>query len=122
MKLPCAILILLLLASAGCATEGKFDAKLRTWKGQDVDTVVRWWGQPDATEKLSSGNHMYVYARLHHPLIAFGDTEAQTPQADSKRTLAATDVYIHCSSYFEIDPQGKVVSTYFRGDDCSSKD
>ncbi len=116
------LIFLLLIMSAACATQGKYEAKLRTWKGKDADTVVRWWGQPDATEKLSNGNRMYVYARLHHIPIAFADTDGTAPQAEMRRTSAASDVYIHCSSYFEVDPQGKVSSVYFRGDDCSSND
>src|SRR5580658_9102865 len=113
--------VLLVMTAAlgeGCATSGKFESKILTWKGKDPDTVVHCLGQTDTTEKLSNGNRMYVYARLKHAPLSFKDVDGTSSSAEAHRTASAADVYLKCSSYFEIDPQGKVASVYFRGEDC----
>ncbi len=117
-----AILTLVLSgALSSCATTGKYEAKVRTWENKDGNALVNAWGQPDSIEKLSSGNRMYVYARLRHLPVAYG-SQRMIASSDAKQASSRGEVYIRCATYFEMSPENKVVSTQFRGDECKSRD
>lgn len=129
-KLTLAVLTILL---SGCATTAKYEAKVASWEDKDSNALVRAWGQPDAVEKLSTGNRMFVYARLRHVPVAYGSdrviakhgaNKAGRNVASSASTESALDgeVYIRCATYFEVSPKDKVVSTLFRGDECKTKE
>lgn len=113
--------ILILLASSGCATTAKYEAKIRTWEDKDASALTRAWGQPDATEKQSNGNKIFLYARLKHEAVPYG-TERTIASAGSTKNTVPAETYIRCATYFEVNPQGKIVSTLFRGEECKSKD
>lgn len=107
------------LLTASCATTSKYDAKVSTWKGKDQATLMRAWGQPDSTEKLSGGNKILVYSRLKHTPVAYLGAQRAIASIESGDQ---TPAYIKCATYFEVDPSGTIVSTLFRGDECKSKD
>ena len=113
------ILIIPVLVLMACATADKYDAKVQTWKGKDSESLVRFWGQPDSLEKLESGNRIFVYARLKRTPVAYNGAQrelASTPEHPQP------NVYIKCSTFFEVNPQNIVTSIIFRGDECTSKD
>lgn len=126
-NLTLAVLTILL---SGCATTAKYEAKVASWETKDSQALVKAWGQPDAVEKLSTGNRMFVYARLKHVPVAFGSARVIASRTANKagRSLASQasnwdgEVYIRCATYFEVSPTDKVVSTLFRGDECKSKE
>lgn len=115
MKTFSTVLLAILFFTTGCATTGNYDERIRSWEGKNADVLVKTWGKPDATEKQSTGNKIYLYTRLKHPAFAYQDA--------GRRNLASEDqkTYIKCATYFEVSPQNTVVSTFFRGDECSSK-
>jgi hypothetical protein len=110
-----ALATIALVFLAGCATTAKYEARVDTWQGKDAHVLTSSWGQPDAIEKLSNGNKIYLYSRLKHLPYAYGE---------SHRVIASTQdaMYIKCATYFVVTQQGKVVATMFRGDECRSKD
>jgi hypothetical protein len=127
MKASIQSVMMFLLVSAGlssCASTSGFNAKVETWKGESADVLVQAWGQPDAIEPLHTGNKMYVYARLKHEPIAYADFEKKAASNSavlkSPRSPASgeTGIYIHCSTYFEVNHQNTIESVMFRGDDC----
>jgi hypothetical protein len=126
-NLTMAVLTILL---SGCATTAKYESKVASWETKDSQALVKAWGQPDAIEKLSTGNRMFVYARLKHVPVAFGSDRviASRPVNKTGRSVASQgsgfdgEVYIRCATYFEVAPNDKVVSTLFRGDECKSKE
>lgn len=114
----------ILIFGAGCATTANYDYRVQSWKGKDAPLLVKAWGKPDSTEPLSNGNQMYVYARLHRDPVAYAGSQrtlasAETPSQSKEKPKT---VYIKCATYFEVNPQGKVVSTLFRGNDCKARD
>jgi hypothetical protein len=122
MKAQLIIVALLMLGFTGCATTGKFEAKVHSWEDKDAQSLTRAWGQPDAIEKLSNGNHMFVYARLKHLPVAYGSQRMIASTSTKKDTMNSGEVYIRCATYFELTPSNKIVSTQFRGDECKSRD
>jgi hypothetical protein len=111
----------LLFSAFGCATTSNYDSKVHSWKGKDASMLVRNWGEPDAKEKLSSGNQMYVYARLHHPAVA-STGPSRTVASVGEKPAPLPPAYIKCATYFEVDPHSTIVSVQYRGDECKSKD
>lgn len=111
-------------ALSSCATTSGFNAKVQTWKGESAEALVQAWGQPDAIEALHTGNKMYVYARLKHDPIAYVDYEKKAaentavPNKPRAPASSETGIYIHCSTYFEVNRQNLVESVSFRGDEC----
>src|SRR6185312_2765854 len=90
-----------LLMMASCATPSNYDAKVKTWVGQDQSLLIKSWGEPDDVEKLSNGDKMLVYPRLKHRPVAY---------LGSGRAVASTEnesapVYIKCATYFEVNSQ-----------------
>lgn len=56
------ITILILLLLAGCATPGEELAEYRnSWQGATYDEVVRGWGTPVRSTKLSDGSNVYTW-------------------------------------------------------------
>jgi hypothetical protein len=120
--------VLLLACLVGCATSSKFGEKLQTWKGQEVSDLVKTWGEPDAIESPHTGNKMYVYARLRREPVAFNSRYENLANATSVRGPSSTatensdtGVYIHCSTYFEVDTHNLISNVMYRGDECVSK-
>jgi hypothetical protein len=116
-------MVLAILFNEGCATTARYQAKVRSWQGQDAGSLVQAWGQPDDKQLVHGGNTMYVYARLHRMPIAYNDFENHYYAVNNARTPAQySDVYIKCSTFFEVNPGNKIVATEFRGAECTSKD
>lgn len=124
-------LLMIMTLTAGCATTAKYDARIRSWEGKNAEVLVKTWGKPDTTEKQSSGNKIYLYTRLKHPAYAFADashrTIASDPLSDKTNekpmeTAGNQKMYVKCATYFEVTPQNVVSATYFRGDECTSRD
>lgn len=117
--LTLAVLTLCVLGTA-CATTANYEARVHSWQGQKADLLVRAWGEPDATEKLSSGNKMYVYSRLKHPPMAYVETGRAI--ASVEQAAPAQPIYQKCATYFEVSPENRIVSTTYRGEQCKWKD
>ncbi len=94
---------------------------MRSWEGQDAGSLVQAWGQPDDKQAVHGGNTMFVYARLKRFPVAYGEYE-QHYYANARQPAEASDVYIKCSTFFEVNPGNKIVATTFRGEECKSKD
>jgi len=103
-----------LLLITSCSTTGHYEAKLHSWEGKDKESLIEAWGQPDAVESLHTGNKMLVYARLKRNPMNY-------QQAKQKHSTTDRAVYIRCATYFEVNPREEIVSTDFRGEECTSR-
>jgi hypothetical protein len=122
------VAFLICASFSSCATSSSYDAKVETWKGASVDSLVQAWGQPDSVESLHTGNKMYVYARLKREPVTYSQFQtraasngvAAKPRAPASSNNAGGDtgIYIHCATYFEVDRQNTIDSVMFRGDEC----
>jgi len=114
----------------GCATTAKYRAKLNTWHGKDVNSLVHAWGYPNKIIKSPTGNQVYVYRRKHsgsYPITCIpGDT---TVVSDHKKTVVHSmpgycrggEHYTNkCITWFELNKENRVSHTTFRGNDCVS--
>ena len=110
-------IVLSILFLEGCATTAGYRAKVRSWEGQDAGSLVQAWGQPDDKEPVHGGNTMYVYARLKRMPVAYSDYQ-HNYYANARNPADYSDIYIKCSTFFEVNPGNKVIATEFRGEDC----
>ena len=117
-----ALIIVALLFVMGCATTANYEARVQSWKGRDADALVKVWGQPDVTEKLENGNRMFVYVRLKREPLAYNGAQRQLASMDNSKTVASSNLYIKCSTYFEVTSQNIIASVIFRGEECKSRD
>lgn len=118
----CLSAVAVFLFITGCATTARYQAKVRSWEGQDAGSLVQAWGQPDDKQPVHGGNTMFVYARLHQLPVSYSDYEHHYYAANPRTPAEVSSIYIKCATYFEINPGNKVVATDFRGDECKSRD
>ncbi len=111
-----------LLLILGCATTANYEKTVRSWEGQDVKSLVRFWGEPDAIEKLSNGKRMYVYARLKHRPVAYEGAKRLLASSSESDSLYSGPIYVKCATYFEVNKKNKITSTLYRGSECKWKD
>jgi hypothetical protein len=55
--------LILLLLLTGCATTEKYDAKVKTWVGSDINELIASWGPPSSGFDMPNGNKMYTYVK-----------------------------------------------------------
>ncbi len=109
------------LALSACATTHNYEARVRSWQGKDAQVLVANWGQPDDTQKISNGDRMFVYSRLRHEPVAYYGIKQNEVAGTSPRG-PASELYVKCSTYFEVNPKNIIVNTQFRGDECKWND
>jgi hypothetical protein len=127
--------LLAVLALTGCATVANYRSATHSWVGGKARKLVRTspWGYPDYKEKLADGNSLYIYN--HHrnmyipPITIPGETHVDqtqpgvtvVTQTPSTTTPGFVEHY-RCKTWFEINRQGNIVGTNFKGNDCALTD
>jgi hypothetical protein len=56
-----ALLLISFLITAACATEAKYDAKLRSFVGKPESELIAKWGIPDGSYEMPNGRRAIVY-------------------------------------------------------------
>lgn len=60
-KITTLLFLALLGTQAGCATTGKYEAKLQSWINNNADDLIREWGPPTNSATLANGEKIYQY-------------------------------------------------------------
>ena len=115
---------LLALDLSSCSTSAKYSRKVHTWEGKDEQALLNAWGQPDAVETLHTGNRMFVYARLKRYPVAYNQSNTTVASVSGRNPseVSSSNLYIKCSTFFEVNPEHKIETVLFRGDECTSND
>jgi hypothetical protein len=113
-----------LIGLMGCATTANYQNRVRSWEGQDAAVLIKSWGPPDATEHVGTGNHVLVYARLHHEPYAFNEVSTKVASRDPGAIGPPQPgtIYLKCATYFEVAPTNRIFSVKYVGDQCHWKD
>jgi len=87
------VLIILFLAS--CATAENYAMLLDSWKGRAAGDLVAKMGEPGKIYNNEQGNKIYEYSRVNreHSIL-------------------------RCVTKFEVDQNGTVISSDFKGGNC----
>ena len=140
-----ALLLCATVSILGCATTGKLDDMLGSWKGQSVDVAIERWGPPDKEYPLQSGGKMLQWTKGGTTVIpgytystpqttyengtatANGPNgPAQASYNSTKTTYAqqqSSDTTIHfgCTIRLAIDASSRIQSWQYSGNYCKKE-
>jgi len=124
MRLTVVFLSLLLLTS--CATTAKYNAKLDTWVGKDIYSLIDSWGYPDSTVELPNGNKVYTYSKaesLYVPPMMTTTTTVDYGVAYSRTTgYGGGHINNWCKTSFETEGStGNILKWTHKGNHCKSR-
>ena len=115
--------IILLLLLASCATQAGYQKILDSWKGSDVDSIVRSWGTPQGYYKNKDGSGQIEYT----------DSRSSTYTTDDKQYNYDTGEYelkgvnvhtlnFNCKTTFKFNSSNKIYTWSYQGNNCIAKD
>lgn len=103
-----AYLLIAMAMLTGCATTGKYEAKLDSWVGQDVSRLIVAWGAPAQTYEIPDGRTLYTWY--------FDGGAVAVPIGN-----AAYAVQRYCKTTFMVGPAGFVQNWRWEGNACKAK-
>lgn len=113
---------------AACATTQNYSLTVHSWEGASADRLVSIWGHPNRVEHLSNGNTLYIYKEKHveqTPVTTIpGRTVIEKRHHETIITRTPPETVggeireYRCTTNFEVNRNGRVVSVDFRGNDC----
>ncbi len=115
------------LLLAACGTTQNYQAALNSWEGAPATVLVEHWGEPNQTQKLANGNHVYIYEfasqGTYPAAVTPGVTAVQTANSNKivinqTPTAATGSSLFQCTTYFEINSKGRIINAESRGNDC----
>lgn len=110
----------------GCGTMQNYTLATNSWQGAPESTLLRDWGQPDKVTQLANGNHLDSYHQKERETFPSTYLPSQTrisPQNTNALSRPAMRMnrghYTYwCDTSFEVNKNGRIVNTYFRGNNC----
>lgn len=112
----------------GCASVQNYASAVRSWQGSTSSTLFRVWGYPDRISTLPNGHRLYFYRQrqrgsypqfVNPGFTSVASTNGRTVVTSSPTTISGGGTYdVQCKTWFEVNKQGKVINTSFRGDGC----
>ncbi len=102
----CAIVSLL---SLGCAGQKKFEEKVNSWVGADVNRMISSWGPPARSYQMPNGHTVYTWewssqGMVMVPIYGGG--------------MVAQQTHSSCTENIEADEGGTVVTWQYQGNHC----
>lgn len=127
------ILSMLILLLCACATSQNYQIALKSWRGANINQLVKVWGYPNKRSKAPSGNTLYIYHienKGRHPVYRAGGTTVVTKHGSDIRVSTTPSIYsgggsydYSCTTWFEVNKKNIIVNTATRGNNCvASKD
>jgi len=120
------ILILgLLVFFMGCATTGKYEAKLNSWVGHNINELSASWGYPESSFTAPNGNTVYVYARggsmvMPSQTTYSGQVSPWGTYSGSSYTTGGQTLNFWCKTFFEVNQNKTIVNWRWEGNNCTS--
>ncbi|MGA2914729.1 MAG: hypothetical protein ABSE89_01750 [Sedimentisphaerales bacterium] len=94
----------------------KYDAKLNSWIGTDINKLIASWGYPESSFVAPNGNKVYVYSQSSSytkPMVT-----NINPYTHSAVTYGGQTVEYWCKTYIEVDGTGKIIKCTWKGNHC----
>jgi hypothetical protein len=106
------LFLAMMVVMSGCATQEKYQAKVRTWLGSTEESLVAGWGVPVRTHQMSNGKVLEYQ---------FNGGSNTTAQYNESLNLVTSNTYTNwCTTSFTINSIGVVESYRFQGNSCVS--
>mgnify|MGYP000638537042 CR=1 FL=1 len=107
------IILLGLLFISACATTRSYEDKLLSWKGQNVQTLIKKWGPPVQTLNLADGGKVLSYRQREEGNKKFGSQMAREGEK--------ANVLYDCKTEILVDPTDIIIGWKFDGPNCRAK-
>ncbi|MFA6185868.1 MAG: hypothetical protein WC770_01470 [Phycisphaerae bacterium] len=94
----------------------KYEAKLNSWIGVDVNNLIASWGYPESSFVAPNGNKVYVYSQSSSytkPMVT-----NINPYTHSAITYGGKTVEHWCNTYIEADNTGRIIKCTWKGNHC----
>ena len=100
-------LSLALACLLGCATTGRYEDVLDSWKGNEISRLNESWGPPSSTQDLSNGNKLYIWLKSGNSVV-YSDYDK----------ISSGTMSSWCRTVFTTSPEGIIVSWHWEGNSC----
>ena len=108
------VIALVVLLVAGCATTGNYEKVLRSWMGNDVNSLIVSWGPPSDVYTMPDGRKAYTWLRV-------GGTRVTANYNRYLNMVTAGSVTYWCKTTFTTTPSGVVRNWRWEGNACRSR-
>lgn len=124
----CGILLSAVGALFGCGTAENYSKAVNSWNGASERVLFQTWGAPNETTQLPDGNTLYLYRSAEHESapVMYTPTYARTSAQPGNAALLSQPPIVrnadhqtfYCDTWFEVNPDGMIVTTRFEGNNC----
>lgn len=97
----------ILLSSCVTTTTNYYPQTVQSWRGGNVNNLIRQWGAPDRTISSPNGNTLYLYQTQSYRHL-------NAPSSPWNRGAMSST----CVATFEVARNGKILNTKIRGNNC----
>src|SRR3990167_7178355 len=117
------IFVLFIFSISGCATSSKYQKKLDSWVGHNINELVSSCGYPDRTFIAPNGNVVYVWARSASVYIPQTTTTSFSQSGFGNYTANSQSYGGYtgqswCDTFFEINKKKKIINWQWKGNSC----
>jgi len=106
-------LVIIALTIFSCATTAKYEQRIKTWMGHDVNELITSWGPPSNVYTMPNGNKMYTWLRISETLV--------TSNYNYFLNMTLTNsVTYWCKTTFTADRADKIINSIWEGNNCIS--
>lgn len=115
----------------GCAASGNYYTQtVSSWRGGNVNALIKQWGSPDLKMPGPGNNTLYVYKTNSYAVNRVGGQARAGVNMSGNRPVLISQqqneydaavpppLPISCLAMFGVNTQGKIVSTQIRGSSC----
>ncbi len=107
MKKILASLFILFIFQNGVYANATMDKVMDSWKGENIDTVLKYWGYPSEEKSIAGHKLLYWYRK-------------NNPQYVQNSAYIGTITQEYCTRILEINKHNTVISWQYEGNDCPS--
>lgn len=115
-KVFIALVFIVIITLAGCATREGYEKNLKKWEGIHVDDLISVWGAPDKSYDLERGGRVIEYLEREEDYTY--SLERDEDYIYSWNSLRGYSVTYTCNTRFTINKKGYIVKYSFDGNNC----
>lgn len=107
------ILLAIVFFIPACATTANYEAKIKTWLGDDVNNLIASWGPPSNEYTMPNGNIMYTWLWVGNTLV--------TSNYDRFLNMTFTNSVTNwCKTTFTANSSKRITNWRWEGNACRS--
>jgi hypothetical protein len=122
------MLVPILLLTA-CSTTNYYAEAINSWQGSLIKNLAPLWGPADRVINMPGGNTYYVYVNESYqnsaPTLTPGyatytNSAGKTTMATLMLPAMPTYYVLQCTTWFEVNNRGTIISAHAKGNYCFS--